>query len=290
MPGMAAGGNASTYYTDCNASMGNAATGLQIAANGANAITSKGWNLDTAFVDTFLLRPETANVQIGINGGGLGGNANASLRKGGNADLHIVGAVLDQFTQYGIFLTALTEYAAVQISDSYAAPTVSGTACYAVTASNASSAYGGAVSMTGNQCIAWTVPGVRGFYIANASGVSLKNNIVSGSTLPITFDTVTNFSERDDTINNPNESASQAAVYLNASSNGSVAPIVKAGSTNFPQGVNLNSTGNSKISIDPTGISASSITGGATNKVVINGTAVTAQGASGTHWVTGVMN
>jgi hypothetical protein len=120
--------------------------------------------------------------------------------------------------------------------------------------------------------------------------VSLKNNIVSGSTLPITFDTVTNFSERDDTINNPNESASQAAVYLNASSNGSVAPIVKAGSTNFPQGVNLNSTGNSKISIDPTGISASSITGGATNKVVINGTAVTAQGASGTHWVTGVMN
>lgn len=278
-----AGGNGSLRFNDSIAEMGGA-----ISSTGAGPITSVGFNADAAFADLWFSGCETSAVQAGWSIAGLGGNASASLRQKGNDDISIYNCRSDTFGTYGFYITALSEYATVQVEGCSAVPGsgTSPTACFAVTGSNGSSSYGGTVELINNKATCWPVPATKGFFYQNCSGIVSKN-LISGSQNPVYLDTVKQGSI-EDSVNTPGGTAN-AAVYLTGSSRISVKPVVNGAANCFGQGINLNSTTNDHCMLDPSAIDPAAVNGGSGNKVVINGTQVTAVGASGTHYVTGVM-
>lgn len=280
-----AGGNASVRFRDCIAEMGG-----PISATGASPATSKAWNVDAGFSDIWIDGCESSAVNVGVYVTGLGGNANAQLRKQGNADLLISGFRADTFGQYGIRIGELSEYAVVQVRDCYAAPGsgTSPTACYAITNSNASSSYGGAVTLTGNEAICWPAPACKGLWYQNCQNIVSQGNIVSDSQNPEVVDTVTQ-GRFEDSIINPASSAGNGAVCLTNSSRCIVRPVVSGAASKFSYGIQLGAAGNDHCMLDPSAISVNAVNGGSGNKVVINGSQVTTVGASGTHYVTGVM-
>lgn len=269
-----AGGNGSIYFTDCGSSVG-----------GAPALSSScGFFMNGGYADTFLQRFETAYMDIGIQASGLITSSNATLKKTGNVDLHIISPVIDQFKQNGLVLYAGSDYANITVIDGYYAPNsaASSGSCIEIRDS------GGTVNLQGNQCICWGVSGTKGIYIKNANGVMSDGNMILGALNPIVMDQAYHC-RITDIINSPNE-IGNAAVSMTSSSRNYVAPVVCAsviGGTvrayAFAQGVNMVSTGNTYNEINCTGIDPLVINTGSGNKLVYNSTQITSTGTFGTN-------
>jgi hypothetical protein len=275
IPAGAAGGNASVYLTDCGASLGGApAIPIQI-----------GLGLDGSFADTFVTRFETASIAKGITIYGVSTNPDPARRKVGNLDLHIVLPVLDQCADRCIEMGNLSDYALVEIVDPYLACANGALAAIHIHDG------GGNVHLLGGQMIGFgdaeSGGNALGILAERQAGLRVTGAKLLGFKRPIALDTCTRFDVAAD-VSNPGQSGSQAAVYLAACDRGRVTPFVRGQSGAFPQGVNLAGSGNAHVMVDLTGIDPACITGGATNKLVINGTPISATGATGTHFVTGV--
>lgn len=270
----AAGGNASTYFTDCNAGVGGSPA----------LVRSIGYFFDHAFVDTFILRPEVANCTRGFEINGTSGDS-ATLQKTGNVDLHIVDPIIDTFTEYGILIQNLSTWAAVDIRGGYSAPSgASPQACIALFSS------GGMTHITHHQGVMW--PGattVMGLYVNGSSGVISRGNQWLDSQRPVTLLNATHCVVEDQ-IRNNSQNCGQGAVYLSGSSRCVIKPVVSGDTTRFGIGIALVSTGNSYCELNPSGIDPAALTGGSANKVTINAVQITATGLSGNHLVAGVMN
>lgn len=268
----AAGGNASTYYTDCNASVG-----------GTPALSSSiGWSLDSSWVDTFIFRPEVATVQYGfvVDGSKTG---TSFAQKYGNADLHIIGAVLDQIDVYGILIQNSSDYGTLNISDCYVAmsSSTSNVAAYAFYQSN------GMATIQGCEAVNSTSYNAIGLYIYQSSGIHSSGNRLSSCKRPVVLDGATNCRLMD-TINNPvGEATTQAAVYVsNTSKRNYIAPIIMesgGGATTIPKGIEFIGTSCIYNEVNCTGIDPSAITGGSGNKLVYNSTQITSTGTFGTN-------
>ena len=272
----AAGGNASLYIANCNTTIG-----------GAPGIASTiGIGLDGSFADTFITRFEATKVHKGILAVGVASNPALAVRQTGNLNLHITAPVIDQCIDRGIELSGISNYAAVEIVDPYVA--LGSLALAAIHCHDG----GGNVNIQGGQLIGTitnAMAGSNGVGILGEAqnGIRATGTKIIGCKRPVAFLTCTGFDIAVD-VNSPDQTASQAAISLTGCTRGRVVSHVRGKAGAFPQGVNLLGTANARVMIDVTGLDPAAITGGAANKLVINGASVSAVGASGTHFVTGV--
>lgn len=266
----AAGGNASVYVTDC-------VTGCGVPALSASG--SHGFLFTGAGADVFLLRPESTGCAQGIQVIGSAGTAKA---QSGDADIHITDAVVDAFSQWGIYLTNLSEYAAVDVKGGYFAPAggASATACIGVTNS------GGTVMLTNNQGVGWPTP-VMGLYVENSSGVQARSNTYLGCAGGSQFIGASDCTF-EDVYNNPSQSATYA-IYMRDCTRNYVRPTVKGGGSIFGYGVLLDGAGNSHNEINCTGINPNALVAGSAHKLLINGASISSPGVHSTNLASGVM-
>lgn len=271
----AAGGNASTYITDCTVLIGG-----YPALSSSN---SRGIVIGYAGADTFLLRPEVNSCAIGIE---LLGSTGHPKTQTGDVDIHIIGAIVDVFTQWGIRVANCDSYASISIMDGYFAPG---------SGSGASAGIGidtciGSVSLTNNQTIGWPNSTCQGLYINNSQGVIATGNIYTGCAGGGVLMTGASLCRIQDICNNPAETSASAAVTLTNCNRCYIAPTIDGGSNVWASGVDLTGTGNTYIEVNVTAIGPTSINGGANDKLLYNATQITAVGAfptSGTNYCSG---
>ena len=214
------------------------------------------------------------------NGIAIAGDATPA----GNADVHIINPVIDQFGLHGLLLSDVGNYGAISVVSGYFAPAGTSTSfCMRVLNST------GMTSLTNHQCVAWANPLALGLSIERSSGVVAKSNMHLGARRAVTLIRSSNC-DISDIIHNPAETASQAAVLLlDASTRNRLAPVIKGMTGAFPQGVNLSGSGNAFNEINCTGVDPASVAGGSSNKLLINGVQVVATGLSGNNLASGVM-
>ena len=272
-------GNASIYLNKC---------GAAVLTPGLALTDSYGFWLYGHFADTFLNQCETALTNYGIY---VYGSAAQSLaeQKSGNVDLHIIQPVCDQYYLYGIYFAQLSKYSCIDLSNGYFAPSGSATDSAGIFVGGSQ----GSVSIVNTQVIGWPdsgVSGAIGLYLNTASGVSSRNNMYTCCARPVVLDTVTNCCI-EDTINNVGSVTNTiGAIYMINSTRNKIAPIIKGDSSKFAVGVNLTSTLNQYNEVNCTGINSTAVSGGSANKLIYNGTAVTATGIFGTtNLASGVM-
>ena len=262
-----AGGNASTYITDSSASIG----GYIEFTN------SIGFYLDSKPADSFLLRPDVSNCRTGIL-------INGDDSQAGNEDIHIINPIIDSFKDSGILIQNLGKYGAIEVMGGYVASANTGIVSFGYRVESSI----GLISFVNCQAICWTNAFSIGLWIQNSTSVSSKNNIYLGSSRPICLISSL-FCIIEDSINNPQQVATQGAVFLSNSLRNYIKCLIKGIPNAFPKGVELNGANNNYNEINCTPIDSSAITGGSTNKVVINGVQVTTIGLSGTNLVGGIM-
>lgn len=266
-----AGGNGSTYYTDCSASVG-----------GTPTLTSPiGLLLNFAPVDTFILRFETSALATGIQVVGSGGQFT-------DQDVHIVGCVLDAFQTAGVYLTGLGGYAAVSVIDTYCAPSASATLASAgISVNNCS----GMLSLSNNQVDCQNNPPVGGLLIQTSStGVVTNGNMWNGSNRPVVISNSSNIS-LNDIINGPQVTGSaQAAIFLNSVVRSVIDTVIKGAVGAYPQGIWCQGVTVASSECRMSKVDAGCIAGGATNKLLYNGSPVTVAGAFGTNLAQGIMS
>lgn len=254
------GGNGSLFLIDCNASIG-----------GAPALTTSiGFMLTNGFVDTFLIRPEATATQFGIV---LDGDSAAGSPA--HIDVSINEPVLDGITGTGIEVRETNPYAAIEIKGGYIA--LSGAAAFAgyhIHDTQGVTVIGGQVwgvnaNAAGANCF--------GVYVATAGRIVVQDVKAIGCKRPYGLDAVADF-KVSAIVNNYGQAGSQAAVFLTNCTIGQVSAAITGQGNAFPQGIHAFGTGNVRVTIDPTGVNPACISGGATNKLQINGNAITAPG------------
>jgi len=264
----AAGGNASVYVYRADSEPG----GDFLSTTLGTSDESVGMTLDGAFVDTFLFEPETVNCKKGlwIVGTGTGG-ANSS-----NIDVKVINGIFDACHERAIEIGNLQPGATITMPNVYCALTGSGPlACIHVHDG------GGKVVLSGGDIHGSGVG--LGLYITDHSGVAVSDLMINQCQRPIQCDNASDL-KLDVEINNQGLTATQAAIRLTGCSNVVTQPSIKSDATaRFPRGVELISTGNSKVEVGCSRMIAGAIIGGAGNKVVSNGTPVTATGTFGTN-------
>jgi hypothetical protein len=273
----AAGGNASTYFTDCGA--GCFLPALQTSG-------STGLALDKAGADTFVLRFESVTCAIGIEIVGTEGLAKDAT---GDVDIHILGAVIDQFASYGIRIIKQAGGGAITVIDGYFAPTGGSGA----TAGIAIDSCVGTISLTDNQVIGFPnniygllVQGTLAPYYASQN-INSKGNIFLNCARGAIHLTSTLNSIFTDTCRNTSTTSANAAITLTSGTGGGcsrcyIASIVSGGVNTWAQGVRLIGTSATYCEVNVTSVLPSCISGGAGNKLTYNSTQITAVGVFGT--------
>jgi hypothetical protein len=264
----AAGGNASTYFTDCTASCGLTA---------AQCPTNIGFGLAGAAADTFMLRPEVTSCLQGLV---MAGSGTIS----GDADVHISGAVFDDIKLHGFLISGVV--GAVNITDCYAAPSGIATSYYGIVVINSQG-----ITLKNNQWMCWPAASVAGGVRVDSSTlVSVKDDIILGAAKPLEVNASCTCSF-EPIINNPTQACSQGAVYITGSTNRcTFAPSILGGANVFAYGINLVGTPNVLNEINCTKIFPPALNGGSNKKVYINGAAVTVTGTTGANIISGIMS
>jgi hypothetical protein len=252
-----AGGNASIFAIDCNASVG----GNPALASSVGALLQGG------FADTFLVRLETSGTYDGISVDGLSATLSKRLLKAGQANLHIQTPVVDGFTGTGIGIRNTGEFTVVDLSDPYC-----GAANGAVAALSFNDVKG-MVSVSGGQAIGWLDGEAKGTAIglsaSATSGLTVSGFKILGFAAPVVLNGLKSFAI-DVQVNNPLQKMSQTAIVLAECSNGSVSASVQGAAGAFQQGVYVKGK-IANITADCTRIVDNVIKGGKANKVKVLG-------------------
>jgi hypothetical protein len=254
-----AGGNASIYLIDCNASIG----GTPRLAESVGAL------LEGGFADSFLALFETSGVATGIKVDGLAPTINAHQAKAGHANLHLLMPVIDGFAGSGIEITNVSDHGMIDMVDPYVG---AGAGAFAgIYLHNCK----GMTTITGGQVIGWvdadTGGKALGIYGVDAEGIAVEGTKFLGFRRPFGFNRCHDLSLHP-AINNPAQGALQGAVWLKDCRRGHIRPRIKGGRDAFPLGIHLRGS-SAQLSIDCTSIDEACIQGGAINRFQADGTA-----------------
>lgn len=266
------GGNASIYFDRCGAGQG----GVVIA-------NSNGFYADAGFADIFIDAFESANLNIGLNFNGTGA---ASF---GCVDVQITNPTVDGYLTAGILIQNTNVGGAITITGGYAAPAASGTTtpCAGLMVS----ANFSAVSAVGFQVIGGTNAASTGLYVFNSKNVFTSNNRYMDCGLnPVFLSGALNCRISDFVANHSVVASGGAAVTLSASCSRNVFTCLYDGAASkVTAGYNAVGVTNTFNEFNCSGLDPTGITGGSGNKLVINGTQITAVGLSGNNYASGVM-
>lgn len=264
-------GNASLYIDHCRAFGG-------FGGRAPDCRYSAGLRTDGGWVDLYIHGLETGTLHYGIHGNGDGAGEGLSFR---TENLTISNCVLDPGYKAAIQLENADASSAVQIVANYCAVTPSGTAI-------ALANLGGAVTLTGNQCINGS-PGGTGLSAVAVANLRTNGNIYTRLKEPIYLERVTNFAVAD-TIRVFDKAPDYPAVTVAACRRGQIDCIVSGRSGVQAAGVALKN-GSSRIEINATNIDPAALIGGAATKLTLDGRPVTATGAFGDACLaTGIMS
>jgi len=245
-----------------------------------NVPMAYGYFAQGSFVDTFLDFPESSNCAYGAYLFGVG--TASATQVAGNVDFHINQPVFDAYSIAGLWVQNLSPYGAIDVIGGYACPgssAASGSVIF--TGSN------GLAKVLGMQHVGYTQPTIPGFVILNSSGVTL-DTISQESLQPVILDGATFNDVRVSAKRQGAATATAAAITLrNTSTRNGVRPIVTGKSGAFTCGIELIAATNTSNELNCTGINPSATTSG--YKLVINSTAVTTAGLTGTNLASGVM-
>ncbi len=272
-PAILAGGNPSLYLNRCNVSLG-----------GAPALVSPtGLYINGDFSDIFVDDFETSQVPNGIAVTGVGASGTY-----GKLDLHLRNVVIDQCRDTGILISTLNNSGMVTITGGYVQINDTGLTSRGIWMTGSSNA--GSVSIGGGiQILSSTGTSNEGIYISGQSNVTVDSTvIIEDFHKPIVIDGTSEQCDIAATINNPNNgNGTTAAVSINNAARLRVTCKVDGASNKFAQGILSIGTGTSSAVFDPTLFNPAAISGGATNKVVVNSVALTAPGYYTTAGVSG---
>lgn len=167
-----AGGNASVYVHSCSATTGGA----------TSALAMYGFHLTSKYVDTFLIEPETARIDIGIY---LEGDL--ADPGDGQQDVHIYMPIIDVFRDAAIRVKDQKPRGMVEINGGYCAPWA-GAAATITSCIDFVNARGQS-SVSDFECVCWPLPQTAGLSIDSASrGVSVTNYKIAESETPVVID------------------------------------------------------------------------------------------------------
>ena len=263
-PPILAGGNPSIYINRCNVSTG-----------GSPALVSPtGVFINANFSDIFIDDLETSAVANGIIVDGSGGASGAS-----KIDLHIRNSVMDQCNGNGIEINALNAMAMVTINGGYIQINDTAASKYGIYIHG--SVNEGSVSIGGGiQIISSVGTSNTGIYISQQSNVKVDSTVIIEDFFkPVVIDGGSQRCDIRATINNPNTgNGTTAAVFINNAVECYIAPSVDGAASVFGQGFLSSSTLLNRATIDPTLFNSTAISGGATNKVLVNSVAIIAPG------------
>lgn len=265
---IAAGGNASTYITECTASTG-----------GITLSLSTGLYADGDFADIFVNGFETTSCATGI--GFIGG---ASLNTYGQCDVQINQCILDTFTFAGIYLENIKNTGSITISNGYAAPVFSSTpnACIYFNSSQAQ------VMISNFQALIAGNATCRGIQAINSKNIESHIQVIEPRNSVIEASGITNCRFMDHATSYAGTGSEGCRFLANCSYN--YVQLFTAGvSQAFKNGYNITGTTNTYNEFNCTGVSSNSQLY-SDSKIYINGVAITTTGLVGTNLVSGVMN
>lgn len=273
VPAILTGGNPSLFLNRCNVNIGGSPT----------LVSPTGLYINGNFSDIFVDKLETAAMYTGIWVDGTGGNSGAS-----RLNLHLRNVILDQCKQNGIIISALNNMSMVTISGGYAQVNDTGTTGKGIWMSGSTN--NGTVSIGGGlQLLSGTGTTNYGIYASQQSNVRVDSSVtIEDFYNPVVIDGGSVGCDIRASIVNPNSGdALSAAVLVNSATDCYIAPAISGASSKFAQGVYSVGTGLNRTTIDPTLFRSSVIGGGATDKVQINGVAITSPGYYTTAGVSG---
>jgi|GEM_PF-1837129 len=252
-----AGGNASVYLVDCNTTIGG-----RPPLREAVGILMQG-----AFADTYIINFETSEVPVGIRIEGMADSLGAGRRRSGHADVHIRMPILDQCGTSGIEIKNTSDHCLIDIVDPYVALAPGALAAIFL------SSVRGLATIAGGQIICWVDADSGGngigFYAVDSEGFEITGAKLLGARRPLTLVRCRDFAISA-AINNPDQSASQAAVWLQDCAHGRLNVRAKGRKGAFPQGIYLDGDNNDSLVIEVGGFDPSAIVGGTSNRVVNN--------------------
>lgn len=251
-----AGGNASVFLMDCNASIG-----------GDPALDDAvGAYLDGAFADSFLTNFETSGLSVGIRIDGKADQLKGRQRKSGHANVHILTPVIDGFTGIGIEIRNVSPYGMIDIVDPYLG-LGSGAFCGVLYQDCA-----GLTSITAGQIIGWynydRGGDALGIYAIDCTGLGVEGTKVLGFRRPVGIERCVNFT-MNVTIHNPEQRASQAALWVEDCSFGNITARISGQTAAYPAGIALRGV-NNHLSINANAIMLDCINDGANNRIQKN--------------------
>ena len=253
--------NASIYMTDCSAGVWNPSS-LQ-------ASNSNGFVFDRPANDTYLFRVAAGTINTGIRIYGSQGQsfpANAQS----DIDIHIIGAVIDAFGQYGIRMSDISTYGAIIVHDCYFAATGNSS----VAGIHITGSYG--ITLSDNQVIGWSGSNpCIGLYLNNCGFIHSTGSRYIGCLSGGVYAAATTSSRITDVCMNNYSPTAYAAVTLDSSTNRCyVAPIVGGTASYWGAGVQMTASTSynevNQTTIEPTAAPTKVINSGAANQV--NGT------------------
>lgn len=247
-----AGGNASLFLVDCNATIG----GDPRLSDGVGLL------LEGAFADSFIVNFETAGVATGIC---VDGQNDRIKGRGfsGHVNLHLRMPIIDQCGHAGIILLDTSDHMMVDISEPYVAVAPGAAAAMMFDAAR------GAVSITGGQLVGSTDSARNGAAVglkARASnGLQVSGLKISEHARPVELTGCRSFWLQG-WIANLAHAFGRDAVLLEDCQRGNVAMLVNGASTAFASGVAMKGDCQ-RIQVDVTGFDDAAIQNGATGRV-----------------------
>jgi hypothetical protein len=242
-----AGGNASIYLTDCNASVGGE----------PNISDGVGLLLSGAFSDSFIVNFETTGVATGIRLDGqqnrIGGRAVA-----GHANVHIRMPIIDQCSAIGIEVRDTSEHALVELNEPYIGLAPKGQAGIVLNKTR------GAVSISGGQILGGMNAQAKGNGIgleaSDSSGIMVHGFKLLDLQRPVVLERCCRCTLRC-WINNPMHEASQAAVTVENCSRSVIDVLLGGKRGAFPAGISITGTSkNAALQIEATGLDPDAMT------------------------------
>jgi len=258
------GGNASTYITECNASVG----GLSATFNSA------GVYADGGAADLFLTDFESTSCYIGVN-------LTQTASQNGQCNIHLRNPIADAFYFAGVYITGTAATGAIEITGGYSAPV----------ASPANTSWGvrivsslAAIAITGHQIVASPATLTGGLLIQNSTGIVAMNNMWTECNQQGVYITGSSNCYIADHIKNTRVTTNAAVTLAGTNSRIKMDMTISGGATGvFEVGYQLQGTGTTLSEFRCSGLDAAAITPGSADKLIYNGTSIIASGAFGTN-------
>ena len=220
-----AGGNASLYLAQCNATIG----GDPVVADGVGLL------IEGAFADSFILDFETAGIETGVRIDGQAGMIGGRTRNG-HVNLHLRMPILDQCGRVGLDIRDTAAETLIDIGDVYVAVAPSAEAAIRFTAMR------GAATITGGQLVGTSNSSAggkaTGLAASDSHGLQVAGLKILDHAQPASLERCSGFSLCL-LIANPVSRPGGAGLALRDCGSGFVQPLLLAPERAFADGVRI---------------------------------------------------